>query len=255
MSAWYRGHTVKRLVRIVLTLVGCLALSSFVVSCSSQQISPTMIWTKDHPQATGEYVLQQGDRIEVRHILDGSFSATRVLPPDGQIELPGIHQSIQATGQTIPDLHETLQKLYRSSGVLADPSFTLTLSSVANRNVFIGGEVLRPGVFAITGTGRSVIQGLMARGGPLSTAQLDEVAVIRVTPGGELHFFLVDVAKVLDGSDLSQNIALAPMDIIVVPKTQITRFDVWVDQYVRQVIPVPFSLSLELTAKPFYVPY
>ena len=236
-------------------MAGCVAISCFGVSCSPELVSPATALTTDHSEAAGEYVLQDRDRIEVLHILDGKFSATRVLPPDGQITLPGIKQPVKAIGETLPQLHETLDKLYRSAGILSDPFYTLSLSGIANQTVFIGGEVLRPGLFKVTGTGRSIMQAIMARGGPLATAKLNEAVVIRVMPSGDLDLFTVDLGQVLKGTDLAQNIALAPMDIVVLPKTGVARFDVWVDQYIRQAIPVPLSFALQLTAKPFGLPY
>lgn len=43
--------------------------------------------------------------------------------------------------------------------------------------------------------------------------------------------------------DLAQNITLAPFDIVFVPRSRVADVNAWVDQYIRQNIPIPFNLS------------
>jgi polysaccharide export outer membrane protein len=53
----------------------------------------------------------------------------------------------------------------------------------------------------------------------------------------------LNVGKVIDGTDMSQDIFLMPLDIVYVPKSPIANINQWVDQYIRKNIPVPFSFG------------
>ncbi len=48
--------------------------------------------------------------------------------------------------------------------------------------------------------------------------------------------------KVIDGTDMTQNIALGPFDAIYVPTSPIADVNTWVDLYIRQNIPIDVGL-------------
>jgi len=60
----------------------------------------------------------------------------------------------------------------------------------------------------------------------------------------------VDLRKVLDGSDLSQDIQLIPYDIVYVPKSNIANVNKFVSEYINQLIP-----SRVPSFSQFYNPY
>jgi polysaccharide export outer membrane protein len=45
------------------------------------------------------------------------------------------------------------------------------------------------------------------------------------------------------GADKSQDITLAPYDIVFVPKSPVANVNQFVDQYIRKNVPIPFGLS------------
>jgi hypothetical protein len=47
----------------------------------------------------------------------------------------------------------------------------------------------------------------------------------------------IDLGKVIDGTDLSQDIYLMPYDIVYVPKSNIARVNKFVDEYINRVVP------------------
>ena len=63
--------------------------------------------------------------------------------------------------------------------------------------------------------------------------------------GTELPKFMkVDINKALSEGDPRSDVMLQPLDIVWVPKTKIARVNDFIDQYFRQVIPIPLSLGV-----------
>jgi polysaccharide export outer membrane protein len=192
----------------------------------------------------GPYKLQPGDQLEVHHVLDADYSAVVLVAPDGRINVPGIREPVMASDQTITELTDRLNQLYRKDNYLKEPFFSLNLRSFSNLQVFIGGEVQRPGYLEITGGNRTLLQVIVAGGGFMNTARQKEVIVIRTLPDGSNQIFTADMTKVISGEDLSQNVRIHPLDVVYVPKSNVASFDTWIDQYVRQALPVSTSASI-----------
>jgi protein involved in polysaccharide export with SLBB domain len=228
---------------LILLLVGVLNGCGPTV----RQSTPLATVLRQDQVDAGHYRLQPGDQIEVHHIIDPDYSAVVVVAPDGRISVPGIKQPVDAGGYTIDSLAETLNRLYYQNDTLKDPFFSLNLRSFGSLQVFIGGEVQRPGYLELSGGNRSLLQVIMAGGGFLNTARRKEVVVIRTLPDGHNELFTADLANVLNGTDLSQNIRIHPLDVVYVPKSDVASLDTWVDQYIRQALPLSTSASFTLT--------
>jgi len=77
----------------------------------------------------------------------------------------------------------------------------------------------------------------MAAGGFLPTARLDSVILVRQNGGTEpLVTRKLDLGRVLHEGDPEQ-VALAPQDVIYVPRTGIANANVWVRQHVTDLFP------------------
>ncbi len=207
----------------------------------------------DQAQAAGPYRLQSGDQIEVHHILDPDYSAVLTIAPDGAINVPGIRQSVVARGQTVLGLQEQLNRLYQTGDVLAHPFFSLNLRAFGSLQVFVGGEVQRPGYLELSGGDRRVLQVITSGGGFLPTARTDEVIILRTRTDGTQQIFSVDLSKAVSGEDLSQNVLIRPLDVVTVPRSDIAALDVWVDQHIRQALPLSTAASLTLTNTPSFL--
>lgn len=116
---------------------------------------------------------------------------------------------------------------------------TVIVHSFSAQKVFVDGEVLWPNFVPLTGT-LTVMQAIAQARGLRDTARRTQVLVIRQHPEGTFSTAVVDLTKIIDGTDKSQNISLMANDIVFVPKTVIANVDRWVDQYIRKLL--PFSL-------------
>jgi hypothetical protein len=63
------------------------------------------------------------------------------------------------------------------------------------------------------------------------------VIVIRRGAGDAPVVLRVDLKKARDGRNLAQDITLAPLDIVYVPRSRIANVNLFVDQYIRKVLP------------------
>ena len=85
----------------------------------------------------------------------------------------------------------------------------------------------------------TVMQAIAMAGGLKESARRTQVLVIRQNPEGPSFTAVMDLTKAIDGTDKSQDISLMPYDIVYVPRSAIANVDVWVDQYVRRMLPFP----------------
>ncbi len=226
--------------RLVLAIL--LALSACGPDVQSTASLPEVV-AAQQAAAAQPYRLQPGDQLEIRHLVHVDYSTLTLVKPDGMITVPGLRHGIHAAGMTIPELKHTLTALYTGpEGMLANPNFAVLLRAAPAQRVFVGGEVQRPGYVELQGI-HSVMQAVLSAGGPTSSARTDSVMLIRNQADGRRVAIALDLDKVLDGEDLGQDVALRPSDIVVVPRTDIASLDLWVDQYIRRVLPVQGSIG------------
>jgi protein involved in polysaccharide export with SLBB domain len=197
----------------------------------------------DELRAKGLYVIAPGDQIEVVHLVDTDYNAVVLVKPDGKVSLPGLPMDVTAAGRTTADLGQDIGVLYTKYAYIKRPNFSLIVRSYGAQQVFVGGEVQHPGYLEFQGGERNLMQVLMAAGGMLPTARTDEVIVVRNNVQGKRIIFSLNTDKIVSGQDLSQDMTIHPLDTILVPRSDIAQADIWVDQHIRQLLPVPGSVS------------
>jgi protein involved in polysaccharide export with SLBB domain len=82
----------------------------------------------------------------------------------------------------------------------------------------------------------TVLQSIAFSGGLRDTARTNEVVVIRRDNDYKPMAIPVNLRTVIDGTDMRQDIVLAPYDIVFVPKSPIGNAATWVDLYLRRTI-------------------
>ena len=189
-----------------------------------------------------EYRIQVGDRLEVKFFYSPELNEQVIVRPDGRISLQLV-QEIVAAGLTPSELMKVIVEKY--SAELKKPEVTVIVRSFGAQKIYVDGEVNKPGMVPILGL-MTALQAISQAGGMKESAQVSEVLIIRRGAGNRPMAFPVNLDKALDGTDMSQDIALAPFDIVYVPRSAIANVNVWVDQYIRKNIPIPISLQYTL---------
>jgi len=158
---------------------------------------------------------------------------------DGYITLPHIGRA-EAAGLTPEQLTARLTERYRQ--YLRSPELTVTVLGTASKKIYVGGEVLAPGMFDLTGN-LSVLQAIMMAGGyAKKSAELSNVVVIR-HQGKNRYVNFLDMEKAFRGE--GEPFYLAAQDIVYVPRTKIDEVNQWIEQYMTKIITVTgFGVSL-----------
>jgi protein involved in polysaccharide export with SLBB domain len=221
---------------LVLSLVGCgpaVKAAPPVGSPASPQGGPR------DPITEQEYRIQVGDQLDIKFFYNPELNEQVIVRPDGRISLQLIPE-IVASELTPAILTKQLTEKYAAD--LKQPRVTVIVRGFGSQRVFVDGEVAQPGMIPILGM-MTALQAISQAGGMKVTARSSDVIIIRRGAANKPLAFPINLKKARDGSDLSQDISLAPFDIIFVPRSRVANVNVWMDQYIRQNIPIPFSIT------------
>ncbi len=156
------------------------------------------------------YTLGIGDIIRINVFEEPQFSGAVVIRPDGKISLPLVSE-VYISGLT-PAATEQLLTL-KLAKYVNHPRVTVTVQEIHSRLVYVTGEVLRPGAYALPDT-IDVVQLIARAGGVTAYAKKKQVYVLHAGSGLRTK---VDYRKVLLGQHVEQNVQLNPGDTVVVP--------------------------------------
>jgi polysaccharide export outer membrane protein len=158
------------------------------------------------------YLIGPNDVLSVTFWRDKEMSADVVVRPDGNITLPLLND-IQAAGLTPAQLRD--QILAAAQRYVEDPSPTVAVKEIKSRNVFITGQVDKPGPYPLAGP-MTVLQLIATAGGLKEFADGKNIVVMRSENGRQVAY-QVDYKELLKRKNLRQNIDLKPGDTVVVP--------------------------------------
>ncbi len=157
------------------------------------------------------YVIGAGDVLNVNVWKEPSLSGTVKVRPDGFVTLPLVNE-IQVVGMTTTQLRKVLEDKYKEFTV--DPFVTVRLEAIASSEVFLVGQVSRPGAFPLNGN-ETLLQILTRAGGLSVFADRSNIRVVR-RDGDKVTEYVSDYDGIIKG-DLKQDILLRPGDRIIVP--------------------------------------
>ncbi len=218
----------------------------FLLSCSSVVEHPTplnAIDIKSHDGPLPEYIVMPGDQLSVKFYENLELNEDIQVRPDGRISLQLIDE-VLAAGKTPAQLKDILTQKYTAE--FKNPKVTVIVRTFSLQKIYVTGEVNLPNVVDLK-IGFSVLQAISQVGGFRDTAHVNEVVVIRKKADGRPLVFQLDLEKVINGTDMSQDIILKPLDVVFVPKSHIANVNVWVDQYITRILPfwgVSFDYNL-----------
>ena len=198
----------------------------------------------------GSYRLSPGDVIDIKFAHNPELNEEVRIRPDGRISMPLVGEMLVAR-TTIGELATRLATAYQD--ILRTPSVTIQVREFANRRVFVGGEVNRPGMLPMNGR-QTVMGAVMEAGGFKPTAARDSVLVIRRTDEDEPRLLRVSMKNKDGHAAEAANFTLQPLDVILVNESGVARAGRAMDQYVRQMIPITLTggFSWLLGSYPFY---
>jgi polysaccharide export outer membrane protein len=183
----------------------------------SQQLAPS--------NATGTYTLGGGDNIRIELFDLPQFSGNYQIPAGGTIQLPLIG-SISIQGLTLEEATRFISKAYEP--ILKRPQITLSLQATRPLNVWISGEVNRPGSYTvplISGAGNfpsvqfpTLVQAIERAQGVTQIADIRRVELRRQLGGtGRPQVITFDLWEYLKTGNVPVDITLRDGDAIFIP--------------------------------------
>jgi polysaccharide biosynthesis/export protein len=154
------------------------------------------------------YVIGPGDVLEIQVWDNKALEQTTFVRPDGKISLPLVGE-IQAGGLTVRQFQDALVEAYTRTVKAA--SVTVIVKEIRSRPVYFVGGFAKPGVEQLT-RDLALMQAISMAGGLLPGADGENAFVLR---GGQR--IPVDVTRLIQKGDVSQNLPLQVGDTVVVP--------------------------------------
>jgi polysaccharide export outer membrane protein len=174
--------------------------------------------------AQAQVTLKAGDSLNISVLQEPKFDRTVVVDPNGQIAFP-LAGHITADGLTPQKLEKVLKARLQRNYKDGEIDVTVALANSAKPDVpeddlkpkiFITGEVLRPGPYAVR-QATNLVQAIAIAGGLGPYAAKSRIQVHR-SNGSDETIFHFDYKAYLNGSDAQGNIPLQAGDVIIVPE-------------------------------------
>ncbi len=211
---------------VAVVLVGCAARGAMLNQRATAALESTEI------KNPAEYRIQSGDQMDIKFFFNPELNETVLVRPDGKISLQLI-DDVQAAGLTAAQLDEELTRLYAQE--LRKPAVTVIVRTFTGRQVYVGGEVGNPGLINL-GLGMTALQAVINAGGFKDTARPGAVIVIRKGPDNRPIPVRVDLDQAIEAETAEGDFPLQPHDVVYVPKTWIAQANLFVKQYIADLI-------------------
>jgi len=166
-------------------------------------------------QGEGGAKIAPGDQLELRVLGFPELTGSYLVAQDGRINLSLIG-SVQAAGKSADELDRDLSNAF--STYYRNLDLAVNVTEPADRNVYVLGEVGRPGRYDFD-TGERVLHALASAGGMTDEARQNSIILMRRETDGRDHAYRLDFSQV--HTQLApRDIYLQPGDVVFVPKSR-----------------------------------
>lgn len=222
---------------------------------------------KPEADAAKDYLISPNDVLEIKFDRNPEYNDSVTVRPDGKISLALVH-TVQAEGKTPEQLEAELTKLYAkhlkfpdlvvivrqftnekfyANGKSYKPGLrnleglTVIVRSTTPRLIYVGGEVNRAGFYNYTYP-MTALQAILMAGGIQRTAKLRSTVLLRKFNQKEPIIMILNLKPDWRGVG-SNDVPLRPFDVIIVPKTTISKVLNFMNQYVYELIPMTRNMN------------
>lgn len=211
---------ISKMIRELLSYsIACLLFFT-IVGCSGYEKSSNTHNYINHNNAKRErYLIDTNDILNIT-VFDEPKLSAKIAVEGGMLSYPLVGD-IKVEGLTIQEVEKVLEERLKD-GYLTNPKVTVMLDiglmlQHKEKEVFVIGEVKRPGAIQILGKNLSVLEVITKVGGFTEFAAPNRTRVIRFEEGEE-KTIKVNLNKVKKGN-ISLDIILKSGDVVVVPET------------------------------------
>ena len=227
--------------------VWILALSSLsLLSCSGSH-GPGLVevariplppYVPPQPQDLPDYLIDFGDLLEIKFFNNERFDEQVKVRPDGRITLQR-YGDLLVVGRTPTQVDSMITRSY--GNIIKDPEVTVFVREFGQPEVYVLGEVDRPGGVAFRGK-LTALQAVALAGGPSREAKMASVLIIR-QESGQLVAARWDLRRLMKGKLKGGDPVVKPFDIVFIPRTFISKVGEFLDSYLPAIL-TPLDLSV-----------
>lgn len=171
------------------------------------------------------------------------------VTPSGGVILPKIGY-ITVSGLTLSEMKKEIQDALRLK-YSNEVDVSLTFISGGKQSVYVGGEVIYPGVYPLA-PAMTMLKALMAAGSAKGTADLSEAVLVHYDKNGDLFIYKTNLEEVMKKGKAFQDLPLSSQDIIFIPRSGIAEANLIIDQYISGMLPFGRSVNYNYNRNPDY---
>jgi polysaccharide export outer membrane protein len=164
-----------------------------------------------------DYVIGPGDILQVYVWRNPDLTANVPVRPDGKISTPLV-EDMTAVGKTPSALARDIEAILGEFVKAPRVNIIVTQPMSSYSQVKVIGQVSKPQSMPYR-EGMTVLDAVLACGGMSQFAAGNRAKVVRME-NGKTREIRVRLAAMVNNGDLSQNIALKPGDVLVVPESR-----------------------------------
>jgi len=238
-----RAAPPRRSLDVVCALVTALALSACAAAGKPMpDVAEEINATRDVHSAR----FLPGDTVAVRFPHETTMDQTVRVDSNGEASFLLVGR-FDLRGKIPEQVREELERAYAPK-LNGPPDVSVNLIQLnpeavvapPNRVIHVTGEVHNPGDFPYGGQQLTLIDCIARAGGHLkATALLKQVLMVRWMPDKNTwRSWKIDARQEYWGT--SNQILMQANDLVYIPNTPIDDVNIWVDQYIRLMIPFPY---------------
>lgn len=181
------------------------------------------------------------DFFEVLGISPGGAVRQVRVSEEGTLHLPLIGP-VSVLDRPLSAVRSEVEAAY--AAVLPEIDVTIALTVRSPHFITVMGEVRHNGVFEVPGR-VTVMRALAYGGGVTDRAYLPQVLHVRPRDDGSLEVNVLDIEGLVAGEASGIWLArVCPDDLLYVPRSPISDINVFVDQYLRKMIPISVGIGI-----------
>jgi polysaccharide export outer membrane protein len=173
------------------------------------------------------YRIHSGDVLALSFSFTPEFNQSVTVQPDGYVMLRDVGD-IHVVDKTVPEVVEAVRTAYNK--ILHDPVITLELKEFEKPYFVVGGEVMHPGKYDLR-SDTTVVQAVTIAGGMSDRAKSSEILLFRRYSDDLMEVKKVNIKQMLSAMNLTEDLHLRAGDMILVPRTTISK--------ISRFVPVP----------------
>jgi polysaccharide export outer membrane protein len=221
---------------VILPKVGALASAGQTPMEFKETLTQVYKGTFQDPEITVTLVQYNQPIVQFKEAIRsdrrGQSRLIRVRP-DGYITCPLI-DDIKAAGLTLSQLRQATTASYNEK--IESINLSMILEEANSNLAYVLGEVRNPNFYKMESP--TTVSQILARAGIVfETAKLSSILVISRNRESKPVGRIVNLEDVLGQANIGNDVLLKQYDIVFVPKTTIARANIFVEQYINQLVP------------------